>query len=88
MLGAFVFWASIFNLMVGSAPVSGSDARSVEVPIGEAGQVQVAEIVSRLATATGIAFDRAAADLTLSTQGLARIDQVAALGDPGTGSRD
>ncbi len=72
MFGAFVFWASICNLLVGSSPGSGSDARSVEVPVGEAGQVQVAEIVSRLATATGIAFDRAAADLTLSTQGLAR----------------
>jgi pimeloyl-ACP methyl ester carboxylesterase len=67
-----MFWAAIGNLVVGSSPGPGPDAVSVEVPIGENGQVQVAEIVARLATASGIAFDRGAADLTLSTQGLAR----------------
>src|SRR5205823_1239939 len=47
-------------------------ARSVEVPIGQAGDVQVAEIVARLAQASGVPFERPAASLTLSTQGLSR----------------
>ena len=46
--------------------------RSVEVPISKAGEVQVAEIVARLAQASGVAFERPVASLSLSTQGLAR----------------
>jgi len=72
MYGAIVFWASICNVLVGPSASNASDGRSVEVPVNESGQVRVAEIVARLATASGIAFDRAAADLNLSTQGLAR----------------
>jgi len=59
-------------LLVLSGPVHGQATQSVEVPIGKAGEVQVAEIVSRLARASGVAFENPAADLTLSTQGLAR----------------
>jgi pimeloyl-ACP methyl ester carboxylesterase len=44
----------------------------VEVPIGQAGEVQVAEIVARLARASGIPIDRPPASLTLSTKGLSR----------------
>jgi pimeloyl-ACP methyl ester carboxylesterase len=47
------------------------ETRSIEVPTGKTGEVQVAEIVSRLARASGIAFELPAAGLTLSTQGLA-----------------
>ena len=45
-------------------------SRSVEVPIGESGDVQVAEIVARLAQASGVSIDRPPASLTLSTKGL------------------
>jgi len=55
-----------------SGPVQGQATQAVEVPIGKAGEVQVAEIVSRLAQASGARFEQPAADLTLSTQGLAR----------------
>lgn len=67
-----MFWAAVCNTVVGSSPAYALDVRSVEVPIGKNGHVQIAEIVSRLATSTGIAFDRKGADLSLSTQGLAR----------------
>ena len=40
--------------------------------MGKGGEVQVAEIVARLARASDAALERPAADLTLSTQGLAR----------------
>jgi pimeloyl-ACP methyl ester carboxylesterase len=67
-----MIWAAICNSLVGSAQGIAPDGLSVEVPIGDGGQVQVAEIVSRLATASGIAFDRTAGNFSLSTQGLAR----------------
>jgi pimeloyl-ACP methyl ester carboxylesterase len=47
------------------------ETRSVEIPIGNTGEVQVAEIVSRLAKASGVAFEVPPAGLTLSTQGFA-----------------
>jgi pimeloyl-ACP methyl ester carboxylesterase len=72
MYGALVLLAPIASLLLGSSPRTGSDVRSVEVPIGETGQVQVAEIIARLASASGIAFDRSAGAFSLSTQGLAR----------------
>jgi predicted alpha/beta hydrolase family esterase len=44
----------------------------VEVPINDAGDVAVAEIVERLARASGVAVDRPPAGLALSTKGLSR----------------
>jgi pimeloyl-ACP methyl ester carboxylesterase len=64
-------WAAIALLTL-SGPAHGSAARTVEVPIGKAGEVRVAEIISRLARASDAALKRPGADLTLSTQGLAR----------------
>jgi pimeloyl-ACP methyl ester carboxylesterase len=46
--------------------------RTVEIPIGKSGEVQVREILARLAAASGVVIDRPVADLTLSAQGLAR----------------
>jgi pimeloyl-ACP methyl ester carboxylesterase len=64
-------WACVaLVLFTGSALAM--SARSVEVPIGEAGDVQVAEIVARLARASGVPIDRPSASLTLSTKGLSR----------------
>ncbi len=64
-------WAGIVLMMLaGSAQAMA--VRSVEIPIGQAGDVEVAEIVARLAQASGVPFDRPAASLTLSTQGLSR----------------
>ena len=48
------------------------ETRSVEIPTGKNGKVEVAEILVRLAQASGVTLERPAADLTLSTQGLAR----------------
>jgi pimeloyl-ACP methyl ester carboxylesterase len=59
-------------LAVFSGSALAMSARSVEVPIGEAGDVQVAEIVARLAHASGVPIDRPPASLTLSTKGLSR----------------
>jgi pimeloyl-ACP methyl ester carboxylesterase len=50
----------------------GQTSRSVEIPTGKNGDVQVAEIVVRLAQASGVSLKRPAVDLALSTQGLAR----------------
>lgn len=58
-----------------SGHIHGSANRTVEVPMGRGGEVQVAEIISRLARASDTSLERPAADLTLSTQGLARADQ-------------
>jgi pimeloyl-ACP methyl ester carboxylesterase len=59
-------------ILVLSSHAHGSATRTVEVPVGKGGEVQVAEIISRLAVASDAALERPAADLTLSTQGLAR----------------
>jgi pimeloyl-ACP methyl ester carboxylesterase len=64
-------WAAT-ALLVLSGPARASANRIVEVPVGKGGEVQVAEIISQLASASDAALDRPAADLTLSTQGLAR----------------
>jgi pimeloyl-ACP methyl ester carboxylesterase len=64
-------WACLaFAVISGSA--GATSARSVEVPIGESGDVQVAEIVARLARASGVPIDQPAANLTLSTKGISR----------------
>jgi pimeloyl-ACP methyl ester carboxylesterase len=44
----------------------------VEVPIEKSGEVDVGEIIARLAAASGVEFTRPAARFTLSTQGFAR----------------
>jgi pimeloyl-ACP methyl ester carboxylesterase len=49
-----------------------SGPRTIEVPIGQAGEIRVADVVSRLAEASGVAVDRPVAGIALSTQGLAR----------------
>jgi pimeloyl-ACP methyl ester carboxylesterase len=59
-------------LVVSSGPLVAASERSVEVPIGEAGDVQVAEIVAQLARASGVPIDRPPTSLTLSTRGLSR----------------
>jgi pimeloyl-ACP methyl ester carboxylesterase len=71
MYGAWAKWTWVIVLGL-SAPAGAQAERSVEVPIGQSGDVQVAEIVSRLAQASGVTLERPAASLTLSTQGLAR----------------
>ena len=64
-------WAATALLVI-LGPAYGLSTRTVEVPVGKGGEVQVAEIVARLAKASEAALERPAADLTLSTQGLAR----------------
>jgi pimeloyl-ACP methyl ester carboxylesterase len=64
-------WAGM-ALMILAASAQAMAVRSVEIPIGQAGDVQVAEIVARLARASGVPIERPAASLTLSTQGLSR----------------
>ena len=58
--------------LVLSGPIHGSATRIVELPLGKGGEVQVAEIISRLARASDASLDRPVTELTLSTQGLAR----------------
>src|SRR5262249_9667184 len=60
----------ILVVIAGSAPARA--ARTVEIPLGQAGDVPVAEIVMSLARASGVTLERPAAGLRLSTQGLAR----------------
>ncbi len=64
-------WAATAIVLM-SAHARGSSTRTVEIPLGKGGEVQVAEIVARLARASDATLDRPPADLTLSTQGLAR----------------
>jgi pimeloyl-ACP methyl ester carboxylesterase len=64
-------WAGV-ALVVVCASAGGAATRSVEVPIGKAGEIEVAEIIARLAAASGVAFPRPATSLTLSTRGMAR----------------
>jgi pimeloyl-ACP methyl ester carboxylesterase len=63
---------SAITVLVFSGPNHGAATRIVEVPVGRSGEVQVAEILSRLARASDASLERPAADLSLSTQGLAR----------------
>jgi pimeloyl-ACP methyl ester carboxylesterase len=50
----------------------GQTSRAVRIPTGKNGEVQCRDIIARLARASGISLERQVADLTLSTQGLAR----------------
>ncbi len=64
-------WAGI-ALVVFADWAHAQEVRSVEVPVGQSGEVQVGEILSRLARASGLVLDNPPTDLALSTQGLAR----------------
>jgi pimeloyl-ACP methyl ester carboxylesterase len=46
--------------------------RAVEIPIGKAGEVEIQEILARLAAASGIELKQPASSVSLSTLGLAR----------------
>ena len=58
-------------LLVLSGSVFAANTRTIEIPTSKTGEVRVSEIVSRIATASGVTFELPAADLTLSTQGFA-----------------
>ncbi len=47
------------------------DTRTIEIPTGKMGEIQISEIASRIAKASGVAFELPATDVTLSTQGFA-----------------
>ena len=63
-----LLWISV---LFGTASADAIETRTIEIPIGKTGEIQVSEIVSRLAKASGVALDLPAAGLTLSTQGFA-----------------
>jgi alpha-beta hydrolase superfamily lysophospholipase len=71
MMDALREWAWIAILLI-SGSAHAQEIRSVEVPINPAGEVQVGEIVVRLARAGGVPWVKPVAGLGLSTQGLAR----------------
>ena len=58
-------------LLIGTAPAHAQQTRTIEIPIGKTGEIQVAEIISRLASASGITLRLPAANVTLATQGFA-----------------
>jgi pimeloyl-ACP methyl ester carboxylesterase len=62
------------SLLLSSNQAHAQATQSIEVPIGKAGEVQVSEIIARLARASGTTVEQQqpASDFTLSTQGLAR----------------
>ena len=68
MSGMVRLWACVALVLV-SDPAVAMSGRSVEVPINEAGDVPVADIVAGLARASGVAIDRPPAGMTLSTRG-------------------
>ena len=59
-------------LVILSATAHAQAQRSVEIPLGKAGEIEIGEVVSRLAAASGVVLERPAAHMTLSTQGFAR----------------
>ncbi len=66
-------WTWVWIALLASAGLArGRDTQSVEIPIGKSGEVSVGAIIARLAQVSGVRFERPAADLTLSTQGLAQ----------------
>lgn len=68
-----IAWSSLFLMLFSmSTRTSADDVRTVEIPLGAAGEVPVAEIVARLARASGITIERPPAGLTLSTRGISR----------------
>lgn len=71
MRGGMGIWACVAVLAM-SGPAAAMAGISVEIPINEAGDVPVAEIVSRLAQATGVTIARPPDGLTLSIKGLSR----------------
>lgn len=67
-------WAALALVATWATPEASGvgPGRSVEVAIDAAGDVPVAEIVDRLARASGISVERPPAGLSLSTRGLSR----------------
>ena len=68
MHGSTWTWPGITFMLLGHT--HGQGTRSVEVPIGKAGEVQVAEIVARLARASGLPIERPAAEPDPIDEGL------------------
>jgi pimeloyl-ACP methyl ester carboxylesterase len=62
----------LIALFVSSISAYAQSERSVEIPIGKSGEVDVADVVARLYEATGVPLDHPVAHMTLSTVGLAR----------------
>ncbi len=58
-------------LLVGTTSANAVERRTIEIPIGKTGEIQVSEIVSRLAKASGVGLELPQAGLMLSTQGFA-----------------
>ena len=58
-------------VLVFSGSATTRDTRTIEIPTGKTGEIQVGEIISRLAKASGVAIELPAAGMTLATQGLA-----------------
>ena len=58
-------------LLIGTASAQAVQTRTIEIPIGKTGEIQVAEIISRLARASGVTLPLPAANVTLATQGFA-----------------
>ena len=58
-------------LLVLSRSAYARETLTIEIPTGKTGDIQVAEVLSRLARASGVNLKIPAAGLTLSTQGLA-----------------
>jgi predicted alpha/beta hydrolase family esterase len=71
MRGWLTIWACAAMVSM-SLPAAAKSGRSVEIPINDAGDVAVAEIVARLAQASDVAIKPPPAGLTLSTRGLSR----------------
>ena len=88
MNGALRKWTWIALLLLSGSTLAQS-TRSVEVPINQAGEVQVAEIVGRLAQASGAPLEKPVASLSLSNPGpRSGSDQDTARRDTGSGGRD
>ena len=73
-------WACVALLAVSASPVA-MTGHSVEVPLNEAGDVPVAEVVARLAVPSGVHVARPPAGLSLSTRGLSRAPTCALLAE-------
>jgi pimeloyl-ACP methyl ester carboxylesterase len=64
-----IFWW--IALLFGWGSAYALDTRTIEIPTGKMGEVPVAEIVSRIAKASGVTSELPSANLTLSTLGFA-----------------
>ena len=71
MIHAKTNYCLCITLLFAYGSAYGLENRTIEIPTGRMGEVPVAEIVSRIAKASGVSFELPSADLTLSTQGFA-----------------